>query len=74
MSREVRYVDVPEAAARAAMEKTGRPEIIVDRLMSPSAIVQAGHASRVSEDVALLPGHAPPRFVDFVRRNVTAWR
>lgn len=72
LGREVRYVDVPEAAARQAMQ--GMPDVMVEWFMSLNQVIKNGWASRVTDDVQRLTGHAPRRFADFVRENVAAWR
>jgi uncharacterized protein YbjT (DUF2867 family) len=74
IGREVRYVDVPEAAARQAMQGMGMPEAMIEWLMSLNHVVKHGWASGITDDVQRLTGHAPRRFADFVRDNVTAWR
>lgn len=74
IGKEVCYVDVPEAAAIEAMTGMGFPPKVIDWLMSLNAVVKAGYASGVSDDVRLLTGHAPRRFADFVRENAAAWR
>jgi len=72
LGREVRYVDVPEAAARQAMQ--GMPEVMIDWFMSLNQIIKSGWAARITDDVQRLTGHAPRGFADFVRENVAAWR
>jgi NAD(P)H dehydrogenase (quinone) len=74
IGREVRYVDVPEAAARQAMQGMGMPEVMVDWLMSLNHVVKQGWAARITDDVQQLTGHAPRRFADFVRENADVWR
>ena len=72
LGREVRYVDVPEAAARQAMQ--GMPEPMIEWFMSLNQVIRNGWAARITDDVQRLTGHAPRRFADFVRENVAAWR
>lgn len=74
IGREVRYIDVPEAAAADAMRDMGMPPVIVDWLMSLDAVVKAGYAAGTTSDVEALTGHTPRRFVDFVRENAAAWK
>ena len=71
---EVRYVDVPEAAARQAMSDAGMPPVMVDWMMSLHTVVKQGCAAGVTDDVERLTGHAPRRFADFARENAAAWR
>lgn len=70
----VRYVDVPEAAARDALQGMGMPGSVVDWLMSLHHVVKQGWAAGISPDVQALTGHAPRRFIDFVAENAAAWR
>ncbi|OQA34042.1 MAG: NAD(P)H azoreductase [Betaproteobacteria bacterium ADurb.Bin341] len=74
IGKEVRYVDVPEAAAVEAMTGLGFPPKVIDWLMSLNAVIKAGYAAGLSNDVRQLTGHAPRRFTDFVRENAAAWR
>lgn len=73
LGREVRYVDVPEAAAEQAMRQMGMPAEVVDWLMSLNHVVKQGWAAGISDDVRRLSGHPPRRFADFVTENVAAW-
>ncbi len=74
LGRDVRYVDVPEAAAQAALQQMGMPPVMVEWLMSLNHVVKQGWAAGITDDVQRLTGHAPRRFADFVRENVQAWR
>ncbi len=74
IGREVRYVDVPEAAAQQAMQAMGMPDVMVDWFMSLNQVVKQGWAAGITGDVLRLTGHAPRRFADFVRENADAWR
>jgi len=67
----VRYVDVPESAAREAMQ--GLPAALVDWFMSLHHVIKQGWAAGLSGDVQALTGHAPRRFIDFVAENRAAW-
>lgn len=68
----VRYVDIPEAAAREAM--AGLPPALADWLLSLHHVIKQGWAAGVSGDVHTLTGHAPRRFIDFVAENQAVWR
>jgi NAD(P)H dehydrogenase (quinone) len=69
----VRYVDVPEAAAEAAMKDMGMPPVMVAWFMGLHMVVKNGWAAAVTDDVHTLTGHAPRRFADFVAENRAAW-
>lgn len=68
----IRYVDVPEAAAREAM--AGMPPVMIEWFMSLNHIIKQGWAAGVTDDVQRLTGRAPRRFADFVVENAAAWR
>jgi uncharacterized protein YbjT (DUF2867 family) len=68
----IRYVDVPESAAREAM--AGMPPVLVDWFMSLNHLIKQGWAAGVTDDVQRLTGHAPRRFADFAAENAVAWR
>lgn len=70
----IEYIDVPEADAQAAMRDMGMPEPVVGWFMDLHGVVKNGWAAGLTEDVKALTGHAPRRFVDFVRENASAWR
>jgi uncharacterized protein YbjT (DUF2867 family) len=70
----VDYIDVPESAARDAMLGIGMPEVVVEWFMSLNHVVKQGWAGGLTDDVKTLTGHAPRRFVDFVRENAPAFR
>ncbi len=74
VGREIRYVDVPEAAAVASMTQMGFPAQLIDWLMSLNHVIKQGWAAGLSDDVRRLTGHAPRRFEAFAREHAAAWR
>lgn len=72
--RRIEYVDVPEAAAEAAMRGAGMPSPLVEWLLSLSYVVKQGWAAGLTGEVQRLTGHAPRRFVDFVAENTAAFK
>jgi uncharacterized protein YbjT (DUF2867 family) len=70
--RDIRYVDVPETAAREAM--AGMPPVMIEWFMSLNHVIKQGWAAGVTDDVQRLTGRAPRRFADFVVENAAAWR
>lgn len=72
--RRIEYVDVPEAVAEQALRATGMPEVLVTWFMSLHHVVKQGWAAGLTDDVQQLTGHAPRRFLDFVRENAKAWQ
>lgn len=74
IGRELRYVDIPEAAAEEGMRHMGVPAEVVAWMMSLNAIIKAGRAAAFSDDLQALTGKAPRRFADFAREHADAWR
>jgi hypothetical protein len=54
------YVDLPEQAAREAMEKTGMPAWLVDAFLELNALIRQGHAPTLTSGVQQVLGR-PPR-------------
>mgnify|MGYP001194507153 CR=1 FL=1 len=73
IGHEVRYIDIPDESAIAAMTTMGIPAVVVDWLMSLNAVVKAGYAGGISDDVLKLTGRPPRRFADFVKANASRW-
>jgi uncharacterized protein YbjT (DUF2867 family) len=71
--KTVRYADVPEATAQAAMQEMGMPPVMVAWFMGLHMAVKNGWAAAVTDDVRLLTGHPPRRFADFAAENRPAW-
>ena len=71
--RNIKYVDVPEAAAKKAMLDMGLPAWMVDGMMELHAVDKAGYAAIVTDDVKTLTGQAPRSFRDFARDNKSKW-
>ena len=65
--RNIRYVPVPEDAARAAMLEAGLPEWHARALAEIQALFGAGTYGPVTEDLQALLGRAPRSFADFAR-------
>jgi NAD(P)H dehydrogenase (quinone) len=74
IGRKVEYVDIPEETALNAMTAGGVPPLLIDWLMSVNAMIKAGYAAGVSEDVVRLTGHAPRTFATFAREYAQTWR
>jgi uncharacterized protein YbjT (DUF2867 family) len=72
--RAMRYVDVPEASAQAAMQQMGMPAEVVEWFMSLHHVVKQGWAAGLTGDVAGLTGHPPRRFLDFANESAAALR
>jgi uncharacterized protein YbjT (DUF2867 family) len=72
--REIRYVDVPEPAARDAMRQARIPPWQVDALLELHAINKQGLWETVSRDVEKIAGKSPATFSQFVRDHAESFR
>jgi len=72
--RTIRYVDVPEAAARSSMLGAGMPEWMTDGMMELHAIDKAGYAAAVTDDVATLTGKPARSFAEYAAENAASWK
>lgn len=72
--RQIRYVDVPEEAARQAMLGAGLPEWMVSAFLELHAVGKAGYAAVRTPDVQQVLGRPPRTFAEFARDNADAWR
>jgi uncharacterized protein YbjT (DUF2867 family) len=72
--RTIRYVDVPEAAARSAMEGMKLPAWMIDSMMSLHNVIKQGWAAGTSTAVEDVTGHAPRTFAAFAKENASIWK
>ena len=71
--REIRYVDVPEAAARDAMLQAQIPEWQVDALLELHAINKQGLWADVTSDVEKVTGRPATHFAHFARDHASSF-
>lgn len=67
VGHQIRYVDVPDSAARDGMLQAGLPQWQVDALMELHEINRASHWSMITPDVAKITGTPPTDFATFAR-------
>lgn len=72
--RTIRHVDVPEAAARGAMEGMKLPAWMIDTMMSLHNVIKQGWAVGTPTAVTDVTGHAPRTFAAFAKENASAWK
>jgi uncharacterized protein YbjT (DUF2867 family) len=72
--RTIRYVDVPESAAKSAMLAAGMPEWMTDAMMELHAIDKAGYAAVVTDDVAKLTGKPARTFAEYAAESAASWK
>jgi uncharacterized protein YbjT (DUF2867 family) len=71
---EIRYVDVPEPAARDAMLQAHIPQWQVDALLELHAINKQGLWDAVSSDVEKVTGQSPTSFTHFAHDHAQSFR
>jgi uncharacterized protein YbjT (DUF2867 family) len=67
LGRAVRYVDVPPAAAKAALRRRGVPEWVADALTEYAAAHSEGYSDYTTDDVVRLTGHPATPYAQFAR-------
>ena len=72
--REIRYVDVPEAAARDAMLQAQIPQWQVDALLELHAINKQGFWEAVTSDVEKVTGRSATSFTQFAHDHAQSFR
>ncbi|MFO0612863.1 MAG: SDR family oxidoreductase [Polyangiaceae bacterium] len=72
--RGVRYVDVPEAAARKALLDFGAPAWMTDAMMELHAIDKAGYAAATNDTFEKLTGRPATPFAVFAQKHAAAWK
>jgi uncharacterized protein YbjT (DUF2867 family) len=72
--REIRYVDVPDEAARESMVGLGMPRIVVDGIVEMFGFQRAGSLEQVTTGVRTLTGWEPRNFAQFARDHAVAFR
>jgi uncharacterized protein YbjT (DUF2867 family) len=70
--RSIRYVDVPEEAAKGAMAQLGMPGWMVDAMMELHYIDKMNYAAVVTDELSKLLGRAPRSFRSFAQERAAA--
>lgn len=71
--RTIRYVAVPEEAARRALAQIGAPSWFIDGQMEAYDVMRRGYTSGVTDAVHELTGHRPRSIDEFARDHSSAW-
>jgi uncharacterized protein YbjT (DUF2867 family) len=74
IGRELSFVDVPAAAARDAMLRTGMPEPLVNGMLEVMSRIRAGDAATLSPDVERVLGRKPRTFAAWATDHAAAFR
>ncbi|MBA2542161.1 MAG: SDR family oxidoreductase [Deltaproteobacteria bacterium] len=72
--RTIRHVDVPESAAKSAMEGMQLPGWMVEGMLGLHGVVKQGWAATPTTTVKDVTGHAPRTFEAFAKENASAWK
>jgi uncharacterized protein YbjT (DUF2867 family) len=72
--REIKYVDVPEAAARDGMLQAGLPQWQVDGVMELHTINKRSLWATVTNDLQNITGHAATTFAQFAHDHADRFR
>src|SRR5262249_1731247 len=71
--RRVRYIDVPDTAAREGLRASGMPDWLAEQLVALFGMLRRGAAEQVTDSVRALTGRAPRTIEDFLRDHATAF-
>jgi uncharacterized protein YbjT (DUF2867 family) len=71
--RAIRYVDVPEAAARQAMLDAGLASWFVEMILDIQTHARSGRSATVTRTVEQLTGRPATSFMRFALDNATRW-
>lgn len=69
LNREIKYVDVPEEAARKGMLDSKMPAWMVEAVMELNQIGKAGYVAEVRPTVEEVTGQTPRKFRQFAEEN-----
>jgi hypothetical protein len=69
LGRTITYQDIPVAAWRDGLLKSGSPVHLVNHLATMADLHRAGRYDRMSDDVLTLTGQAPMSVREFVAKN-----
>jgi uncharacterized protein YbjT (DUF2867 family) len=72
--RTIKYIDVPEDAAKKAMIGHGAPAWMAEAMGELNAIDKAGYAAAVTPAVKEITGRSPRSFAEFARDYAARWR
>lgn len=74
LGQPVRFVDVPDAAAREGMIQAGLPEWVADQIVNVFGELRRGVAANTTDVVRVLTGAEPRTVADFARAYAAAFR
>jgi uncharacterized protein YbjT (DUF2867 family) len=74
IGKPVKYVDVPDSAAKDAMVSMGFPPMMADAMLEFTGLVRAGNAAMVSDAVKTITGSPGHTFAAWCRENAAAFK
>ena len=74
IGKQLKYVDVPDQAARDSMLGQGMPAPLVDALIEFCDAIKAGQCATVTDTVQKLTGKTPRTFEAWAQENAAAFR
>jgi uncharacterized protein YbjT (DUF2867 family) len=74
IGKPVKYVNVPDAAARDSMLGQGMPAAVADGMIEFCGIIRNGQAALVTDTVYKIAGRQPRSFEAWVQENANAWK
>ena len=74
LGRPLKFVDIPEAAAREQMERAGMPEVFIRAMSEVWSMIKSGHGTETTSMVEALLGHKARTFDAWVANNVEAFK
>ena len=74
IGKPIKYVDVPDAAAKDAMVGMGFPAIMADAMLEFTGMVRAGQAAMVSDAVKTITGTPGRTFAAWCREHAAAFK
>lgn len=72
--RQIRYVDVPEEAAKQAMLGYQMPEWMVNAMLELYGLTKAGYTAALSPNVQEILGRPARTFSEFARQHAAVWK
>lgn len=74
IGRTLKYVDVPDSAAKEAMLGMGMPSAVVDAMLELTNLVRAGQTAQVSNAVETITGKPARSFEAWARDHAAAFK
>jgi uncharacterized protein YbjT (DUF2867 family) len=72
--RHVRFVAMPDDAARQALVGAGTPEFVVGQIVAVFGVLRQGAQDRTTDAVRALTGREPRAFAQFARDHASHFR